>query len=432
MSNKSEGKSCDNINTNLKFKLNKNVKQQEFEFSINFYESIIPNESKEEYGYNSDINLYRNKIDNIHDEIWKKIRWFINKYDFTVNGNIINRAFYKYWEMIHEFEIFKEYNLENDIILHCAEAPGGFIQGSNTYLNLNSNSTLNVNSNSTVPENDDNGFTVVKRKKNKKINKTDVNYRLYTMSLNKNIDRFKRYNLPSYNKHVINKHVCILNGNDNTGDINNLENIQYIDENVKLPFYLITCDGGFDEGYNNFNNKEQLHHQLILNEIYCSIKLQKENGHFILKMFDIFTDTSIHLLYLLNLCYKEVYIYKPLTSRPTNSEKYIICKYFCCEDDFRKLCLENLEKLSKMFNRNKVTYKSFYVFKEIPKEFIENIKNINTEIVGRQCFYLKNAIDLCNDSFIDQYTKEYTKSMNERKILFENWKKNYNLDKYMI
>jgi cap1 methyltransferase len=48
----------------------------------------------------------------------------------------------------------------------------------------------------------------------------------------------------------------------------------------------------------------------------------------VVKVFDILTETSIQLIYLLFSFYKEVYIYKPKTSRPTNSEKYIICKYF--------------------------------------------------------------------------------------------------------
>lgn len=414
---------CIDLSVDLKFKIDKgDYNDNDYDnFYVKFFDSDTPNKSYEKYGYNDNLNLFRNKIDNIRDDIWKKIRWYINKYDFTVTGEIINRAFYKYWEMIHEFEIFNDYNSESDIVLHCAEAPGGFIQGSNIFLNLNDKKINKIKN-----DIDDDGFTLV----NRKCKKPSDKYKVYTMSLNKNLHQYKRYNLPSYNKTVINKYVHIFNGADNTGNINNIENIDYIYNKKKNSFYLITCDGGFDEGC-NFNNKEQLHYQLILNEIYSSIKLQKHNGHFILKMFDIFTDTSIHLLYLLTLCYKDVYVYKPLTSRPTNSEKYIICKYFTCEDKLKNMFLEKIRELSLLFNKSHSIYKSFTVFKTIPDDFIENIYKINTNIVNRQCEFLKFAIHLCDDSFIDKYDKEIKESMNERKKIFENWKLKYDLNRYI-
>ena len=64
----------------------------------------LPNEI---YGYDKKLNIYRDKIDKINCENWKKVRWYINEYDFQVKDPIINRAFYKYWEIINEFEIYK-------------------------------------------------------------------------------------------------------------------------------------------------------------------------------------------------------------------------------------------------------------------------------------------------------------------------------------
>lgn len=414
--NKYECNISDNISDNLSDNISDN-------FDINTNESENPNYSKEEYGYNADINMYRDKIDNINNDIWKKIRWYINKYDFTINGSIINRAFYKYWEMVNEFDIFKNYDENNDIILHCAEAPGGFIQGSNIYLNLD-----NIDNIKNDQELDEEGFTLVRKKHSKKNN---LNYKIYTMSLNRNYDDYKKYNLPSYNKTVINKYVQILNGADNTGDLNNLENVDYIDKNIKNKFYLITCDGGFDEGI-NFNNKEQLHYQLILNEIYSSIKLQKHDGHFILKMFDIFTDTSIHLLYLLSLCYETVHIYKPKTSRPTNSEKYIICKNFRLDESFKKHLIPNLTDLIQTLKLTKTKYTYFTLFTEIPQDFIDKIKNANSTLLNKQCDFLKNAINLCNDQeFLNTYDNMLSKSLEDRRQIFHEWEEMYNLKSYI-
>ena len=49
---------------------------------------------------------------------------------------------------------------------------------------------------------------------------------------------------------------------------------------------------------------------------------------FVCKMFDTFSMPSIKLLYFICCFYDEVYLNKPLTSRPANSEKYIIAKNF--------------------------------------------------------------------------------------------------------
>ena len=60
--------------------------------------------------------------------------------------------------------------------------------------------------------------------------------------------------------------------------------------------------------------------------------MQKYNGVFILKIFDVFLKSTTQLIYLLNCFYKKVYIVKPNTSRHANSEKYLVCKYFKFSD----------------------------------------------------------------------------------------------------
>ena len=47
-------------------------------------------------------------------------------------------------------------------------------------------------------------------------------------------------------------------------------------------------------------------------------------GHFVCKVFDLFTPFSIGLVYLMYRAFDEVYIFKPVTSRPANSERYLL------------------------------------------------------------------------------------------------------------
>lgn len=405
----------------MMFKFNANTYLDNLDVKL-FFENV-PQSPKECYGYSDSLNVYRNNIDNIDSESWKKVRWYINLYDFQVKDPIINRAFYKYWEIINEFEIFEDYN-EDEIILHCAEAPGGFIQGTNIYLQID---RMMQPLKSKKPEISDDGFTVVqKRFRNKRFE----NYRIYTISLNKDLPQYKNYNLPSYNKNILNKYLCITYGKDNTGDINNVNNIIHLKQIAKRDFYLITADGGFDEG-TDFNHKEQLHYQLILNEILTALMMQKKNGFFILKMFDILTETSIHLLYLLSCFYKEVYIYKPKTSRPTNSEKYIICKYFCNDNDRNKIVLE-LQKLSEEISNSKTKFVSFKLFDNIPDQFIKEIKLFNISLLEKQCSHLETAIKLCNDQeFLKEYDINLEKSLEKRKEMFYSWEQMYNLNSYV-
>lgn len=384
-------------------------------------ETTLPETPREEYGFEQILNQHRNKIDKIDPEVWKKVRWYINDYDFLVKDPIINRAFYKYWEIINVFNVFEAFD-ESDCIFHCAEAPGGFIQGSNIYLQLSDNNNNIKHVNKDI---DKDGFMTVKKKRVEKV------YKIFTISLNKDLPRYKNYNLPSYNKRVINKNVYVTFGKDNTGDINNVENVEYIKRLVGDGCYLVTADGGFDEG-TDFNNKEQLHFPLILNEIYSAICLQKPSGIFILKVFDIFTSTSIQLIYLLNLIYNEVYIYKPKTSRPTNSEKYIICKNFCMKKSIQSDVLEKLKTLSEKLKLNKDKYSSFTLFDNIPTNFITNIKRMNKHLLDVQSEYLSKAIDLCEDDvFVKRYERELNDSLDKRREIFKKWEKRYNLGYYV-
>ena len=107
--------------------------------------------------------------------------------------------------------------------------------------------------------------------------------------------------------------------------------------------------------------------------------MQKKKGIFILKIFDIFTEITIDILYLLALLYEKIYIVKPNTSRYANSERYIICKYFKLDDT-----IEILKKLSQMYpliNKN-INIKKFLNI-DIPYIFINKLEDINA-IIGQQ------------------------------------------------
>jgi cap1 methyltransferase len=58
----------------------------------------------------------------------------------------------------------------------------------------------------------------------------------------------------------------------------------------------------------------------------CALSVLRVGGNFVCKLFDLFTPFSVGLVYLMYLCFDSISIHKPVTSRPANSERYIICK----------------------------------------------------------------------------------------------------------
>ncbi|KAG8429653.1 hypothetical protein GDO86_019589, partial [Hymenochirus boettgeri] len=52
----------------------------------------------------------------------------------------------------------------------------------------------------------------------------------------------------------------------------------------------------------------------------------RTGGHFICKTFDLFTPFSVASFTCCTACFERVSLFKPLTSRPANSERYVVCR----------------------------------------------------------------------------------------------------------
>ena len=249
---------------------------------------------------NSYLNNIKKQIDDNY-EIWDFIKKYTNPYEFihTIIPNCKNsiskykplsRSFYKMIEMSHMLHIFDDFKDESINTFHLAEGPGGFIEAT-SYLRKN--------------ESD--------------------NY--YGMTLMVGDDN----NVPGWKKSAsfleTNPNVIIESGITETGDLLCVDNLKYCYDKYKNSMNVITADGGFDFSI-DFNKQETLATNLLFAQVSFAIAMQKKNGHFILKIFDIFTKTTSDIIYLLSTLYKQVFIVKPNTSRLANSEKYIVCKYF--------------------------------------------------------------------------------------------------------
>jgi 23S rRNA U2552 (ribose-2'-O)-methylase RlmE/FtsJ len=264
-------------------------------------------------GYLNDI---KQRIDSQESE-WDVSKRYTNPYEYIhtivpgkkksiAKHKPLSRSYFKMIEIVYFFKLMENMDDTNIQTYHLAEGPGGFIEA------------------------------IVKIRNN-------TNDRYIGMSI---LDDKNDPNIPGWKKSrnflQENPNVSIEHGIDGTGNILSSSNFEYCKNEYGNKMYLITGDGGFDFSV-DFNNQEHQISRLLFGQIVYALVMQKKNGTFILKIFDIFNKTSVDIVYLLSYYYKTVYIVKPNSSRYANSEKYIVCKGYIgpdCEQIYKVLATE--------------------------------------------------------------------------------------------
>ncbi|XP_031622704.1 cap-specific mRNA (nucleoside-2'-O-)-methyltransferase 1-like, partial [Contarinia nasturtii] len=118
-----------------------------------------------------------------------------------------------------------------------------------------------------------------------------------------------------------------VKGDGNVYDPENIESFtDYVRKQTPVGVHLMMSDGGFSvEGQENV--QEILSKQLYVCQCLTALSIVRDDGHFVTKVFDLFTSFSVGLIYLMYKCFKKISIIKPNTSRPANSERYLVCKW---------------------------------------------------------------------------------------------------------
>jgi 23S rRNA U2552 (ribose-2'-O)-methylase RlmE/FtsJ len=357
--------------------------------------------------YVNKLNKSKDKISAYNNTIWEDFKKITNPYEYiyVFNGKNtykgvaklkpLSRSFFKMVEMIHEFlpNIIKTHG--NSIrTVHLAEGPGGFIEALRHVRNNNKND------------------------------------RLYGMTL---IDSNNSVPCWHQSKVFLNNHpeVKILYGADNTGNIYYPSNIKYlINEVGEHTADLITGDGGFDFSI-DYNYQEQASSKLIYCQIITALKTQKIGGTFICKIFDMSNYLTIEMLYLLYYFYEDVTIYKPLTSRIANSEKYVICKGFksITTEYWNKLVelLNYWNRIEREIDKNKHNNTINYIFESIPRDFVINLKKINMEIIDSQILSINNTIEMIQNNKIYNNPEWNQQNRSNQITKAQEWCKRYNI-----
>jgi 23S rRNA U2552 (ribose-2'-O)-methylase RlmE/FtsJ len=250
----------------------------------------------------------KEQIKDCGEDAWDAVKKYTNPFEFihTAIPNYkfytvskmrpLSRSFYKMIEM-HATFFDPQHEPAEMTSFHLAEGPGGFIEA---MVHLRSKHA-----------------PMMHRPK-------DVHYGMTLLHADASCPGWKK------SKGFLELHrdrVCIETGADGTGNIISAVNFQHCASKYQNSCNLITADGGFDFSC-DFNNQETMVLRLLIAELGFALALQKQGGHFILKLFDTFTKPTIDVICVLCNFYKTVYVSKPCTSRHANSERYLVCKHF--------------------------------------------------------------------------------------------------------
>jgi hypothetical protein len=340
----------DNFHT-ISLKLNANVNEEKMK---KFKKLILEDE----------LNKTKEDIDRFH-EFDKTKELFYQKYTIYLdqfksyirrnfnNNRTITNAWLKCWEMIHFYGLIPLRHSDNFTVFCNAEFPGAFIFAIDHFIKTKtSNRKYEWFANSLWPGKD----------KDKGI-------------LGDNFGLYKKYN-----------ERWLMNGTDASGDVTSRKMVEIIKQKLNEKVDLYTSDIGIEVKIEDMIHQETVEAQLNLGQIVCALHTLKNGGHMVCKTFLFFKPMTMSLLYILTKIFRDLYICKPVTSRPGNSEIYIVGKYYKKDENV----ISTLETLLYDWDKTKIDFP----IEPIPKEFYLQLVYDLYYIYGRQKQFIDKNVYL--------------------------------------
>lgn len=342
----------------------KDWKQLHKEFDYNFSELLQLknklNNCKSKLDFtlsNKNINKNYALITNITRDC-EKLRSYNGHIKSMYNGEIVTNAWLKMYELSYILLTPLLKNKTSINTFHLAEAPGNFLLAINHFI---------------------------------KVNYPDITWNWIANSYNINFYKNNKYFGDSYNLKKLYPDNWDF-GCDKDGDITSVENIQYYNRKYgKKNIQFITSDAKCVKDYINFDNEELINIPVHTSQIINSLLLINKGGNIVLKHFTFFESQSLCLITLVKIFFERVFIIKPISSKPANSETYLACTN----------CIKKPTKVQQNKLLNYLNYIRFLnteygcpsLFKNChSNEFINEIINISKKICDRQMTYIDNNL----------------------------------------
>lgn len=322
-----------------------------------------------------------------YQETWYIYKGLMNQYELIhVSSNPnrrrlnvaetypLSRSYFKMWELLNDFDLLPWINASIKTA-HFAEGPGGFIEAIGRWRVLQSKQ---VQQSTNVVQHDV--------------------YAGITL-------RSTRTDVPGWNKckRILHKYpqIRLCYGKDNTGNLYHVDNIHdFVQKVGSEKCTLATGDGGLDYS-SDFANQENLSFKLILCQVYGAWLVLKKGGSFVCKFFDMYESFTHEILWLLSITFDVIHIVKPNTSRPANSERYVVAK------GFRGTCKPLTDYIQQVLRvwENALCNINRLMIATVPESFKQIIHDYNKWYAKKQCLNILECL-----TFIDEQYKHKTES----------------------
>jgi hypothetical protein len=192
-------------------------------------------------------------------------------------------------------------------------------------------------------------------------------------------------------------------GADGDGDITSVANIRSFVAKVENEFgvsskgmssglHFITSDVKFVPPDSNYNEEEWQNIPVQMGHLLSSLVTLRKGGVCMLKEFTFFEAPKTSHLYLLANCFQHLYIVKPETSRPANSEVYVMGIGY--KANLTHLQIERLYDIMQYIRFKTEHSPSIFKKSVIPKSFTDRVHKLNNLLVDKQIPALERNIEL--------------------------------------
>ena len=364
---------------------------------------IVNNLKKKRENFYYVVNPFEHKIPNYEESLSDSTKIYFNL--AKDSPKILSRAFYKLWEILYIFDLI-DINQKNITYAALAEGRGSFLQALMYYREKFSQNNSKK----------DKYYAVSIHSEDKNVQNIASQFIGYHE--NKNPGRLHVHKTYSKEKAFGSK-------TKDNGDLTDIKTISLFKKDIKKNKKwadIVSADGGFQ--WLDENMQEQEAYALLLGEILGAISVQAKKGSFVLKLFESFTLLTVKMIYIVNMFYDISYIFKPFTSRPSNSEKYLICKGFKYDQDSKELQqkIKKIEEILEQFNTKEHINDIFTQFK-VPEDFINLFRNIDTNIANNQQIEINKMIDYINGN--NYYGSKYHKFRDDQIEATKYWKETF-------
>ncbi len=223
---------------------------------------------------------------------------------------------------------------------------------------------------------------------------------------------------------------------NNNGDVTDQKTQKDIEDKLSNKIDLYISDLG-SEITSEYNKQEDLHSHHHLGQVLLALTSLKEGGCMLVKQYTFFSYFTSTLLYILSALFKNVFLSKPISSKRSNSETYLVCTDYIISDTNKEIInilrnrLNNFQ-LEPLFNIQKA---------HDWNKFIKTLTQASDKIFGTQIKYIDQAITSYEKVFSisrissshrelnnEKYKHSIPDLMGEKKIL-KDWNEHYHVKK---